>query len=60
MVTCTSPFPVPLLGVAPSPLAVHGHAPLELTLMVATPPAAVTLIADGLIASEHAEPNCVT
>lgn len=60
MVTCTWPLPVPLAGVAPRPVAAHGQAPLELMFMVATPPAAVTLIADGLMASEHAEPNWVT
>ncbi len=61
IVTVTAPLPVPLAGVAPSPVAVHGHVPAEAVIgMKAVPPAAGAVSSTGLIANEQSEPNCVT
>jgi hypothetical protein len=65
-VTVIEPLPVPAAGDNPrggtDPLdAVHPQAPLEAVMTtVAEPPAAVADKLAGLMAKEHAVPNCVT
>lgn len=58
IVTVTDPLPVPLVGLAPRPLAVQPHdGPDAVTVMFAVPPAAGTFRTVGLIANEQSDPN---